>query len=364
MELPPVDARIETPTATKTQEPVQPVKVDQPRQASSHETEQPQTFETPETPAKTEHTSDKQSEPEIRHSQRIETTVSVAPAPMQQAVAPEIASITSSKSESTEPRRIEPVREKAVAPEAAIAPPSTVPAVAASPQNQTESREGQKQNSPDVEIHVQARTRDVRDTDVPLKSSVESEPKPAAKIIEVHDPVASLVVPRETRHHAIDSPAPVETTESTQAAQWTQIEKSTVVNELIEKARSIRWDKNSEIVVSLKPESLGRISMRASLVDRTMVATIAAESDKVRQILQLELPVIQRSLQESGIVARVEVSHQSDLNLSHNNPSHGQPRFRPNDALPFEEDAVSHNPAATVEVADARYSTHSVHLIA
>jgi flagellar hook-length control protein FliK len=234
-------------------------------------------------------------------------------------------------------------------------------------QNQNENRGERKPDSADFEVHVQTRTREA---EPPLKTATEAEgeTRPNTKVIGARDAAhpASIAVPRDIKHHSIDSPAALETPESTQAAQWTQIEKSNVLNQLIEKARSLRWDRNSEIIVSLKPESLGRISMRASLVDRTMVATIAAESDKVRQILQLDLPVIQRSLQENGIVARVEVSHQSDLNLSQGNPnpSHGQPRFRQNDSLPFQEEVISHTPAATTEVADARYSTHSVHLIA
>jgi hypothetical protein len=206
-----------------------------------------------------------------------------------------------------------------------------------------------------------------------VQISRESEPlpqPPTAPIrsetngIDKHESLGPAVVPHSTKHPAVETVKPIEALGSDQTTQWTQIERTDVVSQLVEKARSLRFDRPNEIVVSLKPESLGRISMRASLVDRTMVATISAESERVRQLLQLELPAIQRSLQETGVIARVAVTEQADLHFG-NSLSHGQPRFRQQpETLPFREELISQNPAATTEVADTRYTTHSVHFIA
>jgi hypothetical protein len=64
------------------------------------------------------------------------------------------------------------------------------------------------------------------------------------------------------------------------------------------------------------------------------------------------------------VIARVAVTEQADLHFG-NSLSHGQPRFRQQpETLPFREELISQNPAATTEVADTRYTTHSVHFIA
>jgi flagellar hook-length control protein FliK len=361
-----IEPRIETPQATTPQSTPQgfdpQVKGDQPKQAEPRQSDRAQA------PEPVEHAPEKHTAPEIQHPQRPKDSPQTTQSPIEQVLPAEVllVQLHTSAANVQEPRNhIEAASDNTVVAEAPTNEPVPSPSLVPPQPSQNENRGQGKPNSPVFEVHVQAKPREA---EVPLKpaAEVEGEPRPNTKVIGAKEvgTATSIAVPRETKHHAIESTAPLETTESTQAAQWTQIEKSNVLNQLIEKARSLRWDRNSEIIVSLKPESLGRISMRASLVDRTMVATIAAESDKVRQILQLDLPVIQRSLQENGIVARVEVSQQSDLNLSQNNPSHGQPRFRQNDSLPFQEEVISHTPAATTEVADARYSTHSVHLIA
>jgi flagellar hook-length control protein FliK len=242
-----------------------------------------------------------------------------------------------------------------------VVTPDAMPVTAVSSKAEPNGRESRQSTTREIQIETVAKAH--REIEALAPPSSPSSTRSETRGLERHDTIGSTVVPHSTKAPGAEFVKPLETVPSDQTTQWTQIEKSDIVSQLLEKARSLRLDRSSEIVVSLKPESLGRISMRASLVDRTMVATIAAESDKVRQLLQLELPAIQKSLQETGIVAKVAVSEQSDLNFG-NNLSHGQPRFRQNDALPFREELISQNPAATTEVADARYSTHSVHLIA
>jgi len=264
------------------------------------------------------------------------------------------------------PRKDEPsTRERKSSPKELDAPAPVVATdrtavAAASRDGDFRDREPRQTVNPEVPRESGPKATVQRDIETLIQpTSQHSETKSADR----HEGVASVVVPHNTKTHSIESSPATESIPPDQGTQWTQIEKSNIVSQLVEKARSLRFDRSSEIVISLKPEALGRISMRASLVDHTMVATIAAESDKVRQLLQLELPAIQRSLQETGIVARVAVSEQADLNFG-NNLSHGQPRFRQNDLLPFREELISQNPAATIEVADARYSAHSVHIIA
>jgi flagellar hook-length control protein FliK len=243
-------------------------------------------------------------------------------------------------------------------------PPVTRPAPDSQSHDGAPPREKESANRPDLEIHLAVHSTK-RETEPRFEHAVQTpaDKKADGSTPHVRPMEAAL---SETKapgpEHARAEQVPATTSPS---EQWSQVEKANVLSQLVEKARSLRWDRNSEIVVSLKPESLGRISLRASLVERTMVATIAAESDRVRDLIQIELPVIQRSLQESGIPARVAVSEQASLSLSYNSPNSGQSRFRQTTpAFYSENESESAGPATGVEVPDSRYSSHSVHLIA
>ena len=266
---------------------------------------------------------------ELRESAHAETDTGIRQSTR---LAPDTATVPTAQVLSDSPNHEQPSREKGNT-------TSHIPEVNIAPHSGTRETESRPETRPELHIEIKsdAHPSHVRSMDAVLTDS-RTTPLDSAK----QTPAAS---PSE---------------------QWTQFEKADVISQLVEKARSLRWDRNSEIVVSLKPESLGRISMRASLVDRTMVATITAESDKVRNLIQVELPAIQRSLHENGIPARVDVSHQANMSLDYNNPSNGQPRFR--QAMPNlyqeAEPNTAAGPASKVDVPDSRYSSHSVHLIA
>lgn len=110
---------------------------------------------------------------------------------------------------------------------------------------------------------------------------------------------------------------------------WEQVEKAKVIAQLVEKAHLIGGKNDGELVISLKPEFLGRISLRASMVEKTLVATLVAESSHVRDLLESQLPVLQHSLHEHGLpVAKVVVLQGNELSFS--DASKGQPGFQQN----------------------------------
>jgi flagellar hook-length control protein FliK len=241
--------------------------------------------------------------------------------------------------------------------------PETVAAVMNSAEDDSSNPNPEQSQHKDLQFEVSVR---------PASKEGDSQLARRARAVQqenTNHELASDLRPGEILHSAPGrSPGPVATRETPTShfEHWSQIEKSDVLSQLVEKARSLRWDRNSEIVVSLKPESLGRINMRASLVDRTMVAEISADSESVRRLIQVELPVLQRALQESGIPARVVVSDQSNMSLDYNSPSNGQARTRQSMSdPPMGSGAQLHvHTAATSDVVDSRYGSHSVHLIA
>jgi flagellar hook-length control protein FliK len=67
----------------------------------------------------------------------------------------------------------------------------------------------------------------------------------------------------------------------------------------------------------LKPEFLGRVNLHASLVENSLMATIAAESPEVKQLLESQLSSLQTALREQGLpVVKVEVVQGNQLSFS------------------------------------------------
>jgi flagellar hook-length control protein FliK len=240
-------------------------------------------------------------------------------------------------------------------------PADAIPAAAGI--SHQENRNGDTARPIRIEPQLQITVRPANKESGARWVQVVSQSRPESKTREFAlDPRSGGLVHDVVRHtgESFNAPDPVV---STQSEHWSQVEKANVISQLIEKARALRWDRNTEIVVSLKPESLGRISMRAFLVDRTMVAMIATESDKVRQLIQVEIPAIQHSLHESGIPARVLVSHQTDVNFDYSSAGNGQSPFR-QDAPEVSPGEDVDSPPLAPEITDSRYGSHSVHLIA
>ena len=212
-----------------------------------------------------------------------------------------------------------------------------------------------------------------------------AEPEEEQRAVRVmYKPVPETQLPSDPRGPASShdtgqilpagSPKMTETPNVPQSQVWNQIEESSVISQLVSKARGFHWEKNSEIVISLKPESLGRISLRASIIDQTVVATIVTESNKVKNLIELEMPVLHHALQENGMPVKVAVVQGSDLSFSstagngqshlNQNPSFQKSNDSPNLWAPQLGDRNDVGLTESPEVVDSRYRSRSIHLIA
>jgi flagellar hook-length control protein FliK len=161
----------------------------------------------------------------------------------------------------------------------------------------------------------------------------------------------------------------------------TEPQKASVISQIVEKAQLLVRDNNAEIVVALKPDSLGRITLRASMVDNQVVTTIIAESHAVKSVLQADLPALHAVLQEAGVDTRhVIVTRETDMNFSgapsnnsfgfhhpqHSNHQQGTPSHpRGHEEFPWITMDSPNPDVATVPVPlDTRYSARSIHYIA
>ena len=95
---------------------------------------------------------------------------------------------------------------------------------------------------------------------------------------------------------------------------WTQVEKANVISQLVEKAHLLAAGKNTELVINLKPEFLGRLCVHASMDNNILVATITVDSPAVKSLLESHLPILHQSLQEQGLSAsKITVVQGSEL---------------------------------------------------
>lgn len=121
-------------------------------------------------------------------------------------------------------------------------------------------------------------------------------------------PVEKMIIPP-----TVERP----TTIHNSSYQWHQVEKASVVAQLVERAHLLVGKNRSELTIVLKPEFLGRVNLHASLVENSLMATIAAESPEVKQLLESQLSSLQTALREQGLpVVKVEVVQGNQLSFS------------------------------------------------
>lgn len=82
-----------------------------------------------------------------------------------------------------------------------------------------------------------------------------------------------------------------------------------VVAQVVEKAQMVIREDKSEMVMQLKPESLGKIVLKVIHERGEIIARFVAESEQVKAILESNLQLLKDSLQKSGVaVQSLEVS--------------------------------------------------------
>lgn len=82
-----------------------------------------------------------------------------------------------------------------------------------------------------------------------------------------------------------------------------------VLTQVVEKAEMVVREDKSEMVMQLKPESLGKITLKVIHERGEVVARFVAENEQVKAILESNLQLLKDSLQKSGVaVQSLEVS--------------------------------------------------------
>lgn len=102
----------------------------------------------------------------------------------------------------------------------------------------------------------------------------------------------------------------VVTGENAMKADTVYATKETLLDTMIEQIKTGKTEKGDSIEIQLKPEFLGRVSIRLVLEGGELQAKIRSEDASVRSMLNEQLSSLRDTLSEKGIsVAEIEVTH-------------------------------------------------------
>lgn len=99
-----------------------------------------------------------------------------------------------------------------------------------------------------------------------------------------------------------------------------------LISQIIEKAKVILSPDKSEMVMDLKPDSLGKISLKVVTENGIVMAKFVAENQQVREILESNMQLLKDSLEKQGMnVQGFSVSVRQDQRGADTN----RPQYRP-----------------------------------
>jgi flagellar hook-length control protein FliK len=94
--------------------------------------------------------------------------------------------------------------------------------------------------------------------------------------------------------------APVANSEVT-ASTTNHINRDDLFAQIVEKAKVLVNNGHSEMEISLKPEHLGKLQLKISVVDQVVTAKFMAESQQVKEVIETHLNQLRRNLQDTGV---------------------------------------------------------------
>lgn len=100
------------------------------------------------------------------------------------------------------------------------------------------------------------------------------------------------------------------------------VSKNEIVNQVIEKAKVLTNGEKSEMIIDLKPDSLGKLSLKVITERGIVTAQFVAESQQVKQVLESNMQLLKDSLEKQGLAVQnfsVSVGQQnSERNFGRN----------------------------------------------
>jgi hypothetical protein len=93
--------------------------------------------------------------------------------------------------------------------------------------------------------------------------------------------------------------------------------KSEILNQVVKKVESFKDDEKAEMTIELKPESLGKLSLKVVTEKGIVAASFIAENDQVKEVLETNMQMLKDVFEKQGISVQgfsVSVGDQSSNN--------------------------------------------------
>ncbi|MCG8402500.1 MAG: flagellar hook-length control protein FliK, partial [Firmicutes bacterium] len=97
----------------------------------------------------------------------------------------------------------------------------------------------------------------------------------------------------------LKTPAAAETVTQNREAH---VPKQEIINQVIDRAKVVLNGEKSEMVIDLKPDHLGRLSLKVVTEHGMVAAKIVAENQQVKQVLESNMQLLKDSLEKQGMV--------------------------------------------------------------
>ena len=92
--------------------------------------------------------------------------------------------------------------------------------------------------------------------------------------------------------------------EVSKATRDVPVTKNEIINQVVEKAKVVLSGEKSEMLMDLKPESLGKLSLKVVTERGMVVAQFVAESQQVKQVLEANMQLLKDSLEKQGLAVQ------------------------------------------------------------
>lgn len=109
------------------------------------------------------------------------------------------------------------------------------------------------------------------------------------------------------------------------------VSKNEIISQVVEKAKVVLDGEKSEMIMDLKPDHLGKLSLKIVTERGMVVARFTAENDQVKAVLESNMQLLKDSLEKQGLSVQgfsVSVGQDSQRNLNREqNPGMYENRF-------------------------------------
>lgn len=109
----------------------------------------------------------------------------------------------------------------------------------------------------------------------------------------------------------------------------TPVQAREIINQVLEKAKVILAGDKSEMVMDLKPDSLGKLSLKVVTEHGMIMAKFVAENQQVKQVLETNMQLLKDSLEKQGMnVQGFSVSVRQDSQQGYRSQNENGPQAR------------------------------------